>query len=201
MIILLIAATCLQCTSKNTPSVPQYFVGNIEQLLIDKPEHGYVTNMPAYKWEEGMITGNGTLGALVMGYPLSERIIFSHEKLFMPENPPTKAPDFGGSLDTIRKLVLLGKTEEATDLSIKLGADVGIEEYYWTDPFIPACQMEIEVLDNEPLLNYSRSVNYETGEATTAWTTKKGQFMRSVFASRRDGIICTRYSSPDGYSI
>ena len=198
MIILLSAAACLHCTSESTPSEPQYFVGNIEQLLIDKPEHGFVTNMPAYKWEEGMITGNGTLGALVMGFPLNERIIFSHEKLFMPENPPTKAPDFGSSLDSIRKLVLLGKTEEAMDLSIKLGADVGIQEYYWTDPFIPACQMEIEVLDNEALLNYSRSVNYESGEATSAWTTRKGQFMRSVFASRRDGMICTRYSSPDG---
>ena len=198
VLILLIAAACLQCSSRNTPSAPQYFVGNIEQLLIDKPEHGYVSNIPACKWEEGMLTGNGTLGALVMGYPLSERIIFSHEKLFIPENPPTKAPDFGGSLDTIRKLVLLGKTEEASNLSLKLGADVGIEEYYWTDPFIPACRMDIEVLDSEPLLNYSRSVNYETGEATTAWTTKNGQFCRSVFASRKDGIIITRFNSQDG---
>ena len=83
-LILLISATFFQCTSNNTPSVPQYFIGNIEQLLIDKPEHGYVTNMPAYKWEEAMLTGNGTLGALVMGYPLKERIILSHEKLFLP---------------------------------------------------------------------------------------------------------------------
>ena len=119
-LILLIAAACFQCTSNNTPSVPQYFVGNIRQLLIDKPEHGYVTNLPAYKWEEAMLTGNGTLGALVMGYPRKERIIFSHEKLFMPENPPTQAPDFGGSLDIIRKLVLNGETEKATKQINKL---------------------------------------------------------------------------------
>jgi hypothetical protein len=196
-LILLIVASCLKCTSENNSPDPQYFAGNIDKLLIEKPEHGYVTNMPASKWEEAMLTGNGTLGALVMGYPLKERIIFSHEKLFMPENPPTPAPDFGGSMDLIRQLVRDGETKKAVDVSIKLGADVGLPEYYWTDPFIPACQMEIEDLDNTPLLNYSRSVNYETGEATTAWSTKKGRFKRSVFASRRDGVIGIRFNSPD----
>ena len=29
-----------------------------------------------------MLTGNGTIGALVIGDPLNERIILSHEKLF-----------------------------------------------------------------------------------------------------------------------
>ncbi len=178
-------------------SDPKYFAGSLDKLLIPKPEHGYVTNTPAHKWEEAMLTGNGTLGALVMGYPLKESIIFSHEKLFMPENPPTPAPDFGGSMDLIRKLVRDGDTKKAVDLSIKLGADVGVPEYYWTDPFIPACQMEIEDLDNNPLLNYSRSVNYETGEATAAWTTKNGNFKRSVFSSRKDGVICVRFKSEE----
>lgn len=91
---LLIAAVCFQCTTENSPSPPPYVVGDIDQLLLDKPAHGFVTNKPAYKWEEAMLTGNGTLGALVMGYPLKERIIFSHEKLYSPENPPTKAPAF-----------------------------------------------------------------------------------------------------------
>jgi alpha-L-fucosidase 2 len=198
-LILLIAAVCLQCTPEKTPSALQNIVGNIDQLLIDKPEHGYVTNQPAFKWEEAMLTGNGTLGALVMGYPLKERIIFSHEKLYSPENPPTKAPDLGGSLEIIREMILKGEIEKANQLSIKLGKDVGIGEYYWTDPFVPACQMEIEVLDDEPVLNYSRAVNYETGEAATGWTTPKGKFSRTVFSSRRDGVIATKFSSEDGH--
>ncbi len=196
--ILLIATLCIQCTSRENPSAPDLFVGDADHLLIDQPVHGYVTNMPAKKWEEAMLTGNGTLGALVMGYPLKERIIFSHEKLFLPQNPPTKAPDFGGSLDVIRKMVLNDEIDKANELCLKLGKDAGVPEYYWTDPFIPACQMEIEVLDKEPLVNYSRSVNYETGEASVGWTTAGGDFLRSVFASRRDGIITTRFRSRDG---
>jgi len=164
-------------------------------MLIKAPAHGYVSNLPASKWEESMVIGNGTFGALVMGYPMEERIILSHEKLFMPENPPTPAPDLEGSLAEIRKLVLKGEGEKASDLSLKLGEEVGINGMIWTDPLIPACQLEIESLDEEAVLNYSRSVNYETGEATTAWTTGSGFFKRSLFASRADGIIALKFTS------
>jgi alpha-L-fucosidase 2 len=68
----------------------------MENFLITPPGHGYVSNLPASKWEESMITGNGSFGALVLGNPTNERIILSHEKLFMPENPPTPAPNLGG---------------------------------------------------------------------------------------------------------
>jgi len=66
-IIILVTFTCFQCRSNKNPTEPRKFVGDIEHLLIDPPDHGYVTNMPASKWEEAMITGNGTFGALVMG--------------------------------------------------------------------------------------------------------------------------------------
>ncbi len=197
-LLLLMLSVCWSC--KNRPySLDQPAIqGDIDHLLIDPPEHGYSTNLPATKWEESMITGNGTFGALVMGFPMKERIIFSHEKLFMPETPPTQAPDLGGSLGTIRELVLSGQGEKASELAVELGKKVGIDGMIWTDPMIPACQMEIELLDKDPVLNYSRSVNYETGEAATAWTTRKGLFKRTLFASRADGIIAMKFSSPDG---
>ncbi len=109
-----------------------------------------------------MVTGNGTIGALVRGNPLNEIIILSHEKLFLPEYPPTMAPDIGSHLQTIRELVLAGKGEEAAELAVKLGVEAGIEDLIWTDPLIPACQIEIESLTRDSVLNYARSVNYET---------------------------------------
>ena len=51
------------------------------QSLIEAPQHGFISNNPASKWEESLITGNGTIGALVIGDALNERIILSHEKL------------------------------------------------------------------------------------------------------------------------
>ncbi len=145
-----------------------------------------------------MLTGNGTQGALVIGHPVNERIILSHEKLFMPEYPPTDAPDLASNLETIRQMVLEGKGEEASELAVKLGEEAGIEGMIWTNPLIPACQIEIEMMGNGEIVNYARSVDYETGEAVTAWQTDRGNFRRSIFISRPDNVSVLKVSSPSG---
>ncbi len=48
------------------------------------PERGFVSSQPAKTWEEGFICGNGTIGANALSRPLNERIIFTHERLFLP---------------------------------------------------------------------------------------------------------------------
>ena len=120
-----VALLLISCSSNTQTNqiIQTDFRGDPDHLLIDPPEHGYVTTLPATKWEESMLTGNGTIGALVIGQPLNERIILSHEKLFMPEFPPTAAPDLGANLETIRRLVLEGKGEEASALAVELGKD------------------------------------------------------------------------------
>jgi len=36
---------------------------------------------PPLRWEDAMISGNGSTGIMVMGLPLNDRIIVNHEKL------------------------------------------------------------------------------------------------------------------------
>jgi len=173
-----------------------YAQKNTNDLLLKFPENGFLSKQEASKWEESMLTGNGTIGALVVGDPLNERIILSHEKLFMPEYPPTKAPNLGEHLDEIRKLTLNGQGEKAAELAVELGKEAGIEDLVWTNPLVPACQMEIVSLSQNTVTNYARSVNYETGEATTAWQTEKGIFERKIFTSRPDSISVMKIYSP-----
>lgn len=161
---------------------------NPDELLTPFPEHGFVSRLPASKWEESMITGNGTMGALVLGNPLNELIILGHEKLFMPEYPPFEAPPLHKYLDKIRELTLNSRGQEAAELLVKAGKEVGIDDMIWTDPLVPACQLEIKSLSEDRISNYARSVNYETGEATTAWKTGDRIFKRTVFFSRADSI-------------
>jgi hypothetical protein len=73
-----------------------------DEPRIKYPEHGFVSRLAASKWEESMLTGNGTIGALVPGDPLNERIILCHENLFMPEYPPYPAPPLYKYLDRMR---------------------------------------------------------------------------------------------------
>jgi len=159
-----------------------------EEVGFNYPDHGFVSFESAGKWEESMITGNGTFGALVPGDPLNERIILSHEKLFMPEYFPTDAPPLHKHMDKIKELTLQGKGEEASELALELGKEVGIDDLIWTDPLVPACQLEIVDLSGDKVQDYLRSVDYETGEANTIWKAGGQAYKRSIFISRADGI-------------
>jgi alpha-L-fucosidase 2 len=159
-----------------------------DTLLVPKPEHGFVSTKQATKWEESMLTGNGTIGAMVLGGPQNQMIILSHEKLFMPEYPPTEAPPLYKYIKRIRKLALNGHGDKAAELMVRAGKEVGINKTEWTDPLVPACQLEIKSLSDESVNDYARSVNYETGEAVTAWKSGGQKFNSKIFFSRADSI-------------
>jgi alpha-L-fucosidase 2 len=174
---------------------------NPDELLIPFPEHGFVSRLAASKWEESMLTGNGTIGALVGGNPLNERIILCHEKLFMPEYPPYEAPPLHKYLDKMRELTLNGHGDKAAELLVKAGEEVGIDDMIWTNPLVPACQFEVKSLTDEKVTNYARSVNYETGEAITAWKVGGKTFERTVFFSRADNIGVVKISGSEPGSL
>ncbi|NQT89315.1 glycoside hydrolase N-terminal domain-containing protein, partial [bacterium] len=39
---------------------------------------------PALRWEDALISGNGTTGFMAMGRPLDELVIVNHEKCWVP---------------------------------------------------------------------------------------------------------------------
>jgi alpha-L-fucosidase 2 len=183
---------------QNLPAQETTSVSKIcEQLILNFPENGFISAKPASRWEESLITGNGTIGALVRGNPGNDVIILSHEKLFMPEYPPTKAPDLKAHLEQIREFTLVGEGKKAAELAGKAGREAGIENLIWTDPLVPACQLEVKTENSEPVILQARMVNYETGEATSAWKTKSGVFHQTIFISRTEGVAIFKINSPD----
>lgn len=46
------------------------------ELFLPVPERGFVSIKPAKNWEQGLITGNGTLGMNALCRPLDERVIY-----------------------------------------------------------------------------------------------------------------------------
>jgi len=138
------------------------------------------------------------MGALVQGDPLKERIIISHEKLFMPEYPPYEVPPLHKAMPRIRQLTMNGRGDVAGKLAVELGKEVGISDMIWTNPHIPACQLEIEMEGSSSVANYARAVNYETGEALAAWESGGQKYNRSVFISRPDQIGVVKMSTDSG---
>jgi alpha-L-fucosidase 2 len=150
------------------------------------PKSGFVSWQPAQSWEHGLLSGNGSMGALVIGQPHEETIILSESNLFLPINAPQQPINQASRLAEIRKLLLAGKSEEAAKIPVQQREKEGYK--IGGDPFIPAFQLKI-AQEGGNISHYQRAVNFETGEASVSWKDATGSFERSVFVSRPDSVI------------
>jgi alpha-L-fucosidase 2 len=74
---------------------------------------------PAEKWTDALPLGNGRIGAMVFGGVATDRIQFNEESLWTGEPRNYNNPNAYKYLDTIRKLLSIGKQNEAEALAEK----------------------------------------------------------------------------------
>jgi alpha-L-fucosidase 2 len=149
------------------------------------PARGFVSSQPATIWEEGLLSGNGTIGINVFSRPLNERIIFTHERLFVPMGAPLMPPDQAVRLFEIRRLIERGLYQQATELQFNLS---GQESFMYPDNFVPAFDLAICSANHGAVRDYSRSVDFQTGETAVRWSDDRGGFERRMFVSRADHV-------------
>lgn len=169
--------------------------------LNDTPERGFYSTRPAAMWEESLVTGNGTMGAMIAGYPYHESIVLNHALLYMPLHEPHTPVSQGKHLDEIRRMMLADKFGEASqwvvDQSVKEGFDMGI---HYTDPYIPAFQLSLSG-DSLAVEDYVRTVDFTTGEVEVKWRDSNGIYSRQVFVSRPDSVVAIRLRAAEGGKI
>ena len=162
-------------------------------LEVRQPERGFISSRPAGNWEEALISGNGTIGALVMSEPQDEIIIFSHERLFMPWYKILPLVDLSPHMNKIRDLIDKGKYADAARLGVTISDRHGynVESVHygmrWPDPFVPAFDLSVKMGGGE-ISEYGRSLDWQTGVAKVQWADDKGTFARRLFVSRADGV-------------
>ncbi len=71
--------------------------------------------------------------------------------------------DFGATWQKVKL------SSPANRLAWQLGQDLGYPPIAWTNPFVPACVLYVEMGDPAEPDRYARSVDFETGEAIVAW--------------------------------
>jgi hypothetical protein len=157
------------------------------------PDRGFISSTPAETWEQGLISGNGTIGANVMSRPLQETIIFTHERLFLPQGPPHMPPDNAARLFEIRNLIDRGLYKQATNLQFDLS---GQAHFMYPDPFVPAFDMNVTMDTGKDVKDYVRSVDFQTGETTVHWADSRGVYERRLFVSRADGVAVMLITGP-----
>jgi len=157
------------------------------------PDRGFVSSQPARTWEEGLLCGNGTIGANALCRPLDERIIFSHERLFLPMGAPVAPRDQSDRLFEIRRLIDRGLFKQACQLQFDLSGQDG---FMYPDYFVPAFDLTIRSQAEGEIRDYARSVDFQTGEATVHWADDRGVFERRMFVSRSAGVAVVLLTGP-----
>lgn len=168
------------------------FLRAAESLPV--PERGFVSSRAARTWEEGLICGNGTIGANALSRPLNERIIFTHERLFLPMGAPLMPPDQSMRLFEIRRLIDRGLYRQACELQFNLSGQKG---FMYPDYFVPAFDLTIRTEAQGEVRDYARSVNFQTGETVVHWADDCGVFERRMFVSRAAGVAVLLLTAPD----
>lgn len=181
--------------------VPILFSISITMVLgteLQVPERGFISSRPGETWEQGLICGNGTIGASVLSHPLDETIVFSHERLFLPEQDPLMPPNTAPRLFEIRRLIQRGLYRQASQLTFDVSEQEG---FRYPDPFVPAFDLRIRMNAEMQIKDYMRSTNFQTGETTVHWADNRGVFERKLFVSRADGIAVLSITGPGKGSV
>lgn len=151
---------------------------------------------PAEVWEEALPIGNGRLGAMIYGSTPVERISLNEDTLWSGYPRDTNNYDALRHLEKVRTLVSEGRYEEAEQLieQSMLGRR--------TESYQPLGDLWISHNhDGDPVTEYERSLDLDTGIATVQYKYRGARFIREVFVSVPDQVLVMRLEGEDELDI
>ncbi|WP_406121489.1 glycosyl hydrolase family 95 catalytic domain-containing protein [Streptomyces sp. NBC_00989] len=143
--------------------------------------------LPATRWEDAFLSGNGHHGVLAFGDPNDDRVIVTHHTLVRPNGAEhARPPHLAAELPALQDRLLAGDltaAEEFTD-------DRPLQ---WVQPFHPAFQLRLRRPPGAAGRDYRRTVDFTTGEVDASC----GDWRSRVFVSRADDVIVQHITAPD----
>lgn len=139
-----------------------------------------IRKVPAKRWGEAFALGNGQLGGMVYGGTETERIDLSENTFFsgnasLDNNQPHAAEAFFKMREEASREDFAAVHETAKDF-------IGVRNNYGTN--LPVGTLFIETgLEGDKTENYSRSLDLETGVASSEWMYEGNQVKTRSFAS------------------
>ena len=146
-------------------------------IWFDKPTTEYMSGLPL---------GTGTIGAMVVGEPSSERIALNHHWLWRGKTRNRKNPTVAQNLPGIRKLFFEGKIIEASN---RANAELGTLPETGVDSYQPVGDLILHFPTNGQETDYRRELNLSTGIARTSYRLNGAVYTREVFTSRANGLL------------
>ena len=146
---------------------------------------------PAKEWLEALPVGNGRLGAMVFGGIAQEQIQLNEDTIWSGGRAYPAPAGAYQSLPEIRRLLFAGSCAEAEALvrsQLLTGRGEGNSYQTMGDLFLTTG------LTGEPT-DYRRSLDLETGVATTTFKLDGVMYRREVFSSAPDQVIAIRLTA------
>ena len=141
-------------------------------------------------WREGAPFGNGLIGGMVYGGIYKENILLNHAFLWRGGRTE-EMPDVHEAVAKARYLLRQKKPVEA-DRCI---SDAFREAGYAPEFMVPGivCDLTFETLPTEVFSHYRRRIRMDKAEVEVRWQEGELEFARSVFASRANQLVFTRF--------
>lgn len=178
-----------------------------------KPSITLTSTQPANAWQDALIGGNGRQGVMVHGFPLDEKIVLNHEKLWVPAQPvKPDVPNIANAMKRARELAKQEKWSPAAstvynsfnagnkamfpqEALVRPGPRLGLNYVH------PGLYLKLAIPASGKVTDYRRTLELDSGEIIVAWTDDRGDWKRSVFVSRPDNVIVTRVKPPAGKTV
>lgn len=151
----------------------------------EKPVLWY--DKPARYWEEALPLGNGRLGAMVYGNPVTEEIQLNEETVSAGSPYKNYNPEAKG----IRQLIFAGRYPEAQALA---GEKI-LSKNGFGMPYQTVGSLRLDFPSHENYTNFRRELDLEKAVATTAYTVNGVDYKREVFTSFVDQLVIVRLTA------
>lgn len=148
-------------------------------------------NQPAEYWEEALPLGNGRLGAMVYGNPVSEEIQLNEETVSAGSPYKNYNPEAKNALPTIRKLIFNGKYLEAQEMAGKYI----LSKNGFGMPYQTVGSLHLDFKGHEQYIDFHRELDIEKAIAKTTYIVDDVQYEREIFTSFADQLVIIRLTA------
>lgn len=135
---------------------------------------------------EGLLSGNGKIGANIYGGTKNETVIINHAELWSGK-PIHPLPDVSDSLKKTRKAMDEERFHEANPILANALKEKGYDNERGYP--LPLAELNMTYIDLPGFSDYLRAVNMETGEVSSQFKENGAWVKKDLFVSRKDDMI------------
>lgn len=145
-------------------------------------------------WREGLVTGNGSIGANVYGGVKEETTMLTHHDLWH-NGKEDELPDVSEAFKRQRQMMDDEQFREASWEVVNALREKGYKTKLQSQ--LPVADFKIKIQPNKGFENYIRAMHMDTGEVGCEWTDGAAHRTSTLFVSRKQDIIVKRLTSSE----